>query len=63
MFEQYVVVSSPIWNGNLIDSGYLSEPMSWDDAVSLLDRSIVEAAIVHHNDSIPLYWVQKAWYA
>ena len=55
MFEQYVVVSSPIWNGDLIGSGYLSEPMSWDDAVSLLDRSIVESAIVHHNDSVPLY--------
>lgn len=58
--ELFIVVSSPIWNGDLIDSGYLSEPMSWDRAVGIINSSMVEAVIVanggnevltHHEQS------------
>ena len=63
MSEQYVVVSSPIWNGDLIDGGYSSQPLSWDRAVGILNCSMVEAVIVAKGDNEVLaYHEQSPFY-
>ncbi len=61
--ELFIVVSSPIWNGDLIDSGYLSEPMSWDRAVGILNASMVEAVIVSPGgNDVLAYHEQSPFY-
>ena len=61
--ELFVVVSSPIWNGDLIDGGYSSQPVSWDRAVRILNASMVEAVIVAKGgNEVLAYHEQSRFY-
>ncbi len=59
MSEQYVVVSSPIWNGDLVAEGYQSAPLQWEDAIDLVRRITDEAVIVEEGANVPLYWAAQ----
>ena len=61
--ELFIVVSSPIWNGDLVAAGYCSQPVSWDRAVGILNASMVEAVIVSPGgNEVLAYHEQSPFY-
>ena len=58
--SEYYVITSPVYRNGTVWEGFSAGPMSWEDAVEILDMSCQDQCVVGENDNAPLRYIGKA---